>query len=160
LDGFGARAYSKLGLETDVVNADPHRLVLILFDGALLAIQRAKGHLAGRRIPEKCQALSQAIRIVDSGLCSSVDTSHAPEFATRLIRLYKYIIMRLLHANMRNDLKAMDEAANLLSGLRGAWARIGPAAGLAQTSPNLDAQQIVRTVSQPIGARVANAYRA
>ena len=160
MDGFGAKAYTKLGLETDVVNADPHRLVLILFDGALLAIQRAKGHLADRRIPEKCQALSQAIRIVDSGLCSSVDTSHAPEFATRLIRLYKYIIMRLLHANMRNDLKAMDEAANLLSGLRGAWARIGPAAGLAQASPNLDAQQIVRSVSQPIGARVANAYRA
>lgn len=160
MDGFGARAYSKLGLETDVVDADPHRLVLILFDGALLAVQRAKGHLADRRIPEKCQALSQAIRIVDSGLCSSVDPSHAPEFATRLIRLYKYIIMRLLHANMRNDLKAMDEAANLLSGLRGAWARIGPSAGLAQASPNRDAQQVVRTVSQPIGARVANAYRA
>lgn len=160
MDGFGARAYSKLGLETDVVNADPHRLVLMLFDGALLAIQRAKGHLADRRIPAKCQALSQAMRIVDSGLCSSVDTSYAPEFATRLIRLYKYIIMRLLHANMRNDVKAMDEAANLLSGLRGAWAKIGPSAALSQTSPSLDAQQVVRSVSLPTGARVANAYRA
>lgn len=160
MDGFGARAYSKLGLETDVVNADPHRLVLILFDGALLAIQRAKGHLANRCIPEKCQALGQAMRIVDSGLCSSVDTSYAPEFATRLIRLYKYIIMRLLQANMRNDVKAMDEAANLLSGLRGAWAKIGPSAAVSEATPNVSVQAVVRSGSVQAGARVAHAYRA
>jgi len=160
LDGFGARAYSKLGLETDVVGADPHRLVLILFDGALLAIQRAKGLMAARRIPEKCQALSQAIRIVDSGLCASVDPSHAPEFAARLISLYKYIIMRLLHANMRNDVKAMDEAANLLSGLRGAWVKIALAPTASQTVESPDTSPRARSSSLANVARVTNAYRA
>ena len=160
MDGFGARAYSKLGLETDVVSADPHRLVLILFDGALLAIQRAKGLLAARRIPEKCQALSQAIRIIDSGLCASVDTSHAPEFAVRLISLYKYIIMRLLHANMRNDVKAMDEAANLLSGLRGAWAKIGSTATVSDAAQGPGTSARAPSSSAATVARVANAYRA
>ena len=160
MDGFGARAYSKLGLETDVLNADPHRLVLILFDGALLAIQRAKGFLADRRIPEKCQALSQAIRIVDSGLCASVDARHAPEFAARLTSLYKYIIRRLLHANMRNDVKAMEEAANLLSGLRGAWAKIGPSTVLAGAGAKSGAEPLVQSVVAQPGARLVHAYRA
>lgn len=160
MDGFGAKAYSKLGLETDVLNADPHRLVLILFDGALLAIQRAKGFLADRRIPEKCHALSQAIRIVDSGLCASVDPSHAPEFAARLTSLYKYIITRLLHANMRNDVKAMDEAANLLAGLRGAWVKIGPSTVLSGSGAKSDAEPLARTVSVQTGARLVHAYRA
>ncbi len=160
MDRFGAKAYSKLGLETDVVNADPHRLVLILFDGALLAIQRAKGYLADRRIPEKCQALSQAIRIVDSGLSASVDASHAPEFAARLIGLYKFIIMRLLQANMRNDVKAMDEAANLLSGLRSAWAKIGPSGAVSQANASFRSETLARSGSVPVGARLAQAYRA
>jgi flagellar secretion chaperone FliS len=119
LSGFGAKAYVKLGVQTDVLNADPHRLVLILFDGALYAIQRAKGFLAAGRIAEKCQALSQACEIVDNGLRVSVDPSHDRQFANRLISLYKYVTMRLLQANLRNDEKALDEAAKILGGLRG-----------------------------------------
>ncbi len=42
-----AAAYAKVGLETGVASADPHRLVLMLYDGALLTISRAEQALAG-----------------------------------------------------------------------------------------------------------------
>jgi len=126
LSGFGAKAYSKIGLETDVISGEPHRLIMMLFDGALLCIQKSRSHLAARRIAEKCQALSTAIEIVDMGLLASVDPRHDPEFANRLISLYRYVTMRLLQANVRNDGKALDEAEKILRDLRGAWLQIGP----------------------------------
>jgi flagellar protein FliS len=165
LSGFGAQTYSRLGLETDVLNADPHRLVSILFDGALLAISRARTHLAQRRITEKCDALALACQIVDSGLRVSVDPAPDPEFAGRLVSLYQYITMRLLQANLRNDPKALDEAEGLLRGLRDAWAKIGPAAGAggrvaAAVSDRAPAPVGGASVRAPVAAaRALQAYR-
>ncbi len=158
MSGFGAKAYSKLGLETDVLNADPHRLVLILFDGALLAVQRAKGLLAERRVAEKCSALDQAIRIVDGGLRVSVDPSHDPAFAGRLVALYNYITMRLLQANLRNDVKALEEAAGLLSGLRDAWAKIGPTAAEEADGAGAYQERAAHSGAAHAGARALHAY--
>jgi len=161
VSGFGAKAYSKLGLETDILNADPHRLVMVLFDGALQSISRAKGFLAQRRIPQKCEALSLACEIVDSGLRVSVDPSVDPEFARRLVSLYQYIVMRLLQANLRNDVAAMDEAARLLSGLRDAWAKIGPAAAAMHGGADASAAPVATVAHVPgPGARALQAYRA
>jgi len=156
LNGFGAKAYSKLGVETDVLTADPHRLVLILFDGALSAIQRAKGLLSQRRIVEKCLAISQAMRIVDSGLCSSVDPTVAPEFAGRLISLYKYILVCLVQGNLHNDVKPLDEAATLLGGLRDAWRTIGPSAAASR----IDIPSPPEALAPGTAARALRAYRA
>jgi flagellar protein FliS len=129
--GFTARTYGRIGLETDVIEKDPHRLVLMLFDGALLSVRRARTALDAKRVAEKCQAIGHAIEIVDSGLRASVDASHDPQFAGRLVSLYQYIVMRLLQANLRNDGAALNEAGRLLEDLRGAWARIAPEAGQA-----------------------------
>ncbi len=126
MGGFGAKAYGKLALETDIINAEPHRLVLMLFDGALLQIQRARNFMQTRQIAPKGAAIGHAIEIVDSGLRVSVDPSHDPIFAGRLVSLYQYIVMRLLQANLRNDVAALDEAAKLLGDLRGAWIQIAP----------------------------------
>lgn len=128
MSGFGAKAYSKLGLETDVISGEPHRLVLMLFDGALLSIQRARAHMLARRIADKGLSIGHAIEIVDNGLRVSVDSRHDPEFAGRLISLYRYITMRLLQANLRNDPAALDEAARILGDLRAAWVQIAPSA--------------------------------
>jgi flagellar protein FliS len=36
-----AQAYARVGVETGVAAANPHQLILMLFDGALLAIAKA-----------------------------------------------------------------------------------------------------------------------
>ncbi len=40
--------------------------------------------------------------------------------------LYAYIGVRLTHANLHNDLEALEECARLMEPVRSAWAEIGP----------------------------------
>jgi flagellar protein FliS len=127
MSGFGAQSYSRVAVDSGVGGASPHRLVLMLFDGAIDSIRLAEAHLAARQIPAKCAALSKASRIIDSGLKAGINRSVDPLLASRLILVYDYTMVRLLHANARNDVAAMHEARQLLGGLRDAWAAIGPA---------------------------------
>lgn len=126
MNGFGAKVYQRVGVDSSVASADPHKLILMLFDGALEAVRLAKSHMQARRIAEKGQALGKAIGIVQDGLKASVDHSQGGQLAGRLASLYDYILMRLLQGNLRNDVNALDEVTRLLVDLRGAWAGIAP----------------------------------
>lgn len=119
-----AQAYSQIGLETGVAAASPHRLILMLFDGALRAVADATTHLAAGRIPDKGHAISNAIGIVQEGLMASVDQKQGGALAEQLLQLYDYISRRLLLASLRNDAAGLAEIAALLQELRGAWAAI------------------------------------
>jgi flagellar protein FliS len=119
-----AQAYSQIGLETGVAAASPHRLILMLFDGALHAVADATTHLAAGRIPDKGRAISSAIGIVQEGLMASVDRRQGGAIAEQLLELYDYISRRLLLTSLRNDPEGLAEVASLLLELRGAWAAI------------------------------------
>jgi flagellar protein FliS len=121
-----------MAVESGVSAADPHALVLMLYDGALEAVRRADGAMASADIAAKGQALGKAVRIVEEGLKASVDRNAGGALAFRLLDLYDYLTMRLLQANLRNDRAALAEVARLLAELRNAWAQIRPATGAAQ----------------------------
>lgn len=121
-----AAAYAKVGTEIAVETADPHRLIMMLFDGACSAIVIAKAHMERKEIAEKGTAISRAIDIVDNGLLASLDIDAGGDLAERLAALYRYIVQRLLWANLNNDAAALDESYRLLDELRSAWAMIGP----------------------------------
>ena len=125
--GFGgASAYAQLAVETNVAAADPHTLILLLFEGAEAAIRLAKFKLQDKDIAAKGQAISQAIQIVSNGLRASLDVKAGGELAERLAALYEYIANRLLWANLKNDEAAMDECLKLLGEIHSAWAEISP----------------------------------
>jgi flagellar protein FliS len=119
-----AQAYADVGMETGVVAANPHRLILMLFDGALLAIAKASNAMQKDQIAEKGQAISHAIDIISNGLAASLDFSEGDELANRLAALYDYMCTRLLHANLHNDLAALNEVSHLLSEIKSAWEEI------------------------------------
>jgi flagellar protein FliS len=120
-----AAAYSRIGVETGVSAADPHRLVLMLFDGALLSLSSASLHMQRKDTAAKGQAISKAIEIIANGLKASLDFDVGGELALRLGALYDYMCTRLLHANAKNDGAALDEVSHLLAELKGAWEQIG-----------------------------------
>lgn len=141
MTGFGAKAYQRVDKDSGVAAADPHRLVLMLFDGALEAIRLAESHVAAGRIADKGQALGKAVRIVEEGLKASLDRTAGGELATQLASLYDYASLRLLQAHLRNNHAGLAEVTTLLSGLREAWVRIGngasaPAAAVAAARPH------------------------
>jgi len=120
-----ATSYRNLDLETSVQGATPHKLVALLYDGAIGAILRARAALHGGDVAGKGKAISHAIRIVDEGLKASLDP-RAGELAVNLRDLYDYMARRLLAANLHNDEQALQEVATLLSQLRAGWAGISP----------------------------------
>lgn len=118
-------AYVQTGIESEVPEADAHRLVQMLFEGALAALADARIKLAAGDIPGRGMAISKAISIVDQGLRGSLDPEKGGELASRLEALYQYICSRLLQANIKADAKPLEEASTLLIRLQGAWAQIG-----------------------------------
>ena len=120
-----AAAYSTVEVETGVSTADPHKLILMLFEGALLQISTAATAMENRNIPAKGAAISQAIEIIANGLKISLDYEAGGDLAARLGALYDYMTHRLLYANLHNSRPALDEVTRLLNELKGAWEEIG-----------------------------------
>lgn len=118
------KAYRQLDLETEVITADPHRLIQLLLDGAIASITDAKVQMANNNIAAKGIAISKAIDIVSNGLKVSLDVEAGGDLARRLIALYDYCAVRLLHANMRNDAGALEEVCSLLLQISEAWSGI------------------------------------
>lgn len=119
------RAYANVGLETGVQSAHPHRLIAMLFDGALLAVARARQAIVAKDITARGAAISKAIQIIDEGLKASlVDTGS--ELAANLRALYEYMGRRLLFASLKNDAGALDEVTRLLTDIKEAWNAIEP----------------------------------
>jgi flagellar protein FliS len=126
---FGAAgAYARVGLETRVASAQPMGLILMLYDGALLALGRARERMSAGDPHGKGTAISRAIQILDEGLKASLDRNAGGELAGQLWQLYEYMGRRLLLASLRNEPAGLDEVETLLRELRGAWAQIGSSA--------------------------------
>jgi flagellar secretion chaperone FliS len=134
------KAYTSTGVETSVESADSHKLILMLFQGALLAIANAKNQMLRKEISNKGASISKAIAIVESGLHASLDKNVGGELAQNLSSLYEYMCMRLIAANLKNDTAALDEVTRLLAELKGAWESIRqPTAAQALAQPPMPA---------------------
>lgn len=119
--------YNRVGVETDVMTASPHRLVTLLLDGAFDSMTQAVGAIRTGNVEAKNRSLSRAVRILDEGLKAALDLNSG-ELALDLRDLYAYICMRLTHANLHSDAVAVEDSMKLLQPIREAWGSIAPAA--------------------------------
>lgn len=120
--------YKNVGLESGVAAADPHKLILMLYQGALLSIASAKNQMLRKQISAKGSSITKAIKIIDEGLKACLDVKAGGEIGKNLNDLYDYMNQRLLIANLKNDTAILDEVSGLLSELKEAWESIRPAA--------------------------------
>lgn len=121
----GANAYAKVGVETGVMSASPHQLIVMLFDGAKMAIRTARLHMSNGNIAEKGKAISRALDIITQGLMAGLDREKGGDIAENLAMLYEYIGRLLLQASLNNDVSKLDEAEGLLAEIDSAWREIG-----------------------------------
>lgn len=133
----GANAYAHVGVETGVAAASPHKLIVMLFDGAVIALNHAQQQMRAGNIPEKGQAISKAIMIIENGLRASLNKEVGGQIALSLDALYEYMSNRLLEANIKNDPALLEEVHGLLMDVKGAWEAIDPAAA----SPSIPATE-------------------
>jgi flagellar secretion chaperone FliS len=117
----GIKAYSNVGLESGLTAADPLKLVLMLYQGALLAVAAAKNQMLRGETSAKGASISKAIMIIGEGLRASLNIEAGGEIGQNLASLYDYMNNRLFQANLTNDPALLDEVSKLLTELNGAW---------------------------------------
>lgn len=115
-----AEQYRKVGVSTSVTDADPHKLVALLFAGACQRIRLAQACLAQGDQARKGKAIGEACAIVGH-LNGSLDHEAGGEIARNLSALYEYVIQRLTEANLHNDEAGLVESLTLLGEIDSAW---------------------------------------
>lgn len=110
----GSKAYAQIGVESAVMSASQQQLVTMLFDGVLSALVRARLFMQDNNQQGKGVSLSKAINIIENGLRVSLDEESKDELTQNLIALYSYMVRRLLQANLRNDVSAVEEVEALM----------------------------------------------
>lgn len=122
----GASAYANVGIETGVIAASPHKLIVMLFEGAIAAISNALQYMETNNVAAKGQSISKAIAIIDNGLRASLDKKVGGEIALSLDALYEYMSNQLLLSNLNNDVAKLSEIRDLLRDLKTTWDAIAP----------------------------------
>lgn len=115
--------YREIDLETQVEEADGHRLVQMLFDGALERITAARAALEAGNLARKGELVGKAVTIL-GGLRETLDFETGGELAENLDALYGYMQKRLIEAHVWNQPEGLEEVVNLLRPLAEAWRSI------------------------------------
>jgi flagellar protein FliS len=123
--------------QTATLTAPPGQIVLMLYDGALRALERA---LPGFSCKDPGQAnmtihnnIKRAQEIVRE-LNGALNMEQGGDCAATLRRLYDYFDRRLWESNLRKRREGVDEVIGHLTELRNAWAAM-LAQGGATTNP-------------------------
>lgn len=106
--------------QTQVLTASGVQLVVVLYDGALQAMQLARESIVNNRPADKARFLRRAVNILTE-LSNVLDMERGGEIARSLRRLYDYALAELLQANLHNQAERLDGPIRCLATLRQAW---------------------------------------
>lgn len=109
--------------EKQILNSTPAERIVLLYDGAIRALNDAKKAIAEKRIQDRCNAAQKAKEIIGH-LADTLDMVKGGEIAKNLDRLYKHMLIRLLDVDFKNDTAAAEEVINNLRPLRESWAKL------------------------------------
>jgi flagellar protein FliS len=121
--GRNLAAYSSVATHGGIADGDPHRLILMLMDGALERLAMARGCLQRNDIGQKATLVLKVLSIVQE-LRASLDLERGGPLAGNLRDLYDYMERQLVKANVENRLSLLEEVAALLGEIRSAWAAV------------------------------------
>jgi flagellar protein FliS len=116
-------AYQKGTLKQDLSNADPHKITLMLMQGALDKLAYAKGCIERKDLKGRAEHVSKATAIFIS-LRDTLDMEVGGEFAENLFALYNYIIDKLVSISTENGVGILDEIIALYLPIKNTWAKI------------------------------------
>lgn len=114
------QSYQAVNLSAQTAQASPVQLVLVLMDGLLDELARARGHVQARRFEQKAQSLEKCVAIIN-GLSSALDMDAGGEVVQNLARLYDYCAERLFRAGVELDVGIIDEVVRLITQIRSGW---------------------------------------
>lgn len=117
-DAYGN--YHAVNLDAQTARASPVELVLLLTDGLLDELARARAHIEARRYEQKAASIDKCVEIIN-GLSSSLDFEQGGEVVANLARLYEFCAARLHGAGIKLDPAMLDEVVTILTTIRQGW---------------------------------------
>ncbi len=132
--------------ESEILTADPLKLVQMMYRAAIDSIAAARRHVRAHEIGERNFAIMRAWNIVNE-LMQSLDHAAGSDISRNLGGLYAYIQSRLLEANAQQIEPPLEEVEKLLTTLLEGWNSVvmqGPATGaVAHASAAHEAEEYV-----------------
>jgi flagellar protein FliS len=114
------KQYASNYVETAVSEASPHKLVEMLYDGAIKNMKLAKVFMTQRSFEKKSEHMNKALSIINA-LRAGVDMNKGGEVADNLYDLYDYCYRRLFTASVKNDIAIIDEVLEHMESVSKAW---------------------------------------
>jgi flagellar protein FliS len=106
--------------EQAILTASKEKIVVLLYDGALRYLDRARLHVDKGNRSAVGESLSKAFAVV-SELRSSLDRGRGGEIAAKLDGLYVFVQDRITATNRTRDLQTLGEARDILATLKEGW---------------------------------------
>ncbi|QKJ85646.1 flagellar export chaperone FliS [Paramixta manurensis] len=127
--GYGStqnnyQQYQDTDLAIQTAAATPHQLVLMLFNGLMDELVRARSHIAAKRFEKKVTSINKCIDILNA-LTSALDYERGGDLSLQLAGLYDYCVYRLYDASDKLSVELLDEVAVILGNIRGGWEGMG-----------------------------------
>lgn len=115
-----AKQYQSVNTTSEVLDADPHRLIQLLMEAALTRMAQAKGAIERGDMETKASLLGRVNEILQT-LQSSLDHQQGGDLSANLDRLYDYMNRRLIQATRSNDVEMIEEVMGLLLEVKSGW---------------------------------------
>lgn len=109
--------YIKQYQASNVNTATPEKLMIMLFDGALQFLQKAKTAITEKNLVERSQNIDGARKIIRE-LMRTIDLENGNDVSKRLFKLYNKMAMNLIKANVQRNANLIDEVIEDISNIR------------------------------------------
>ena len=119
---LSANAYQQYW-QNSVMTAQPEELTLMLFEGLVKFIKKAKMMLMQGKMQDTHDAIMRAEDII-SELNDSLNMDY--ELSASLRPIYDFMKERLIQANFKKDIEKLDEVLELAEGFRDTWKEAMP----------------------------------
>jgi len=117
MKSLGYSAYKST--ETQVTD-NKGKILLLLYDGAIRFTRFARMGMERKDPKIKGENISKVIAIITELDCA-LDQEKGKELAENLAGLYQYMLRRLTHANVNNEIQPLEEVERLLNELKEAF---------------------------------------
>ncbi|BAH06904.1 flagellar export chaperone FliS [Clostridium kluyveri] len=116
---YTANAYN--AYKTNSINyASKEQLLLMLVDGAVKFVKIGRQAIVDKNIKEAHENIIKAENIFYE-LMATLDVSKAGDWGQSLMSVYDFIVRRLVYANIKKDVKIIDEVIPLIENVKDAW---------------------------------------
>lgn len=107
--------------QNSVTTASPGELTLMLYNGCLKFLNKAKLAIQDKNIQDKNTNLLKAQAII-SELMATLNLDI--EVSKNMLALYEYMNRRLVEANIQNDISIIEEVEGLVTEFRDTWKEV------------------------------------